>query len=90
MNNGTSYNWLRFTTPQHLARLREKLIGSHNAFKTGRHSKIPHASYCNDCPRLAICPNFIPDKLCIFVQEKIQRLEKKALKALAATERAQG
>jgi hypothetical protein len=87
MNNGTSYNWLRFKTPQHLFRIREKLCGSHNAFKTGRFSKIPRASWCNDCPRLMICPYYVRDKLCIFVQEKIARMEKKALKLLAATAR---
>lgn len=78
----TDYAWLRKKSPDHLERIRAKMAGNQNAKKHGLYSRTPPAAVCNACPNAETCPAFKPGNACVFLLERLEKMEKRAKRLL--------
>lgn len=76
-----AYGWLRKKTPEHLERIRAKLVGNQNAKTHGLYSRTPPGNTCSNCPNTETCPSFKPGNACMFIWGQIWRDEMKQLEA---------
>jgi hypothetical protein len=73
----TDYAWLRKKSPAHQDRINAKLVGNQNAKKHGLYSRTPPTTTCNACPNTETCPYFKPGNACVFVWDKLMKMEKR-------------
>lgn len=78
----SDYAWLRKKSFAHQERIRERMMGNQNAKKHGLYSRTPPASVCNACPNAGTCPSFKPGNACVFLWEKIEKMEKQTKRLL--------
>jgi hypothetical protein len=64
---------MRQLSQQHKAAISRHLKGNKNAVKSGRFSRVPHATVCAQCLRIMFCPYYKSGNACIFVWEKMEK-----------------
>ena len=70
-------------SPEHREKIRLSLIGNLNALKTGRYAKrSPPAATCYACPLASRCPRYRPGGACVFIWERLEKMEKRTKRLL--------
>lgn len=76
------YAWLRNKSPEHLEGIQVGMAGNQNAKKHGLYSRTPPAPVCNACPNAETCPAFKPGNACVFLCERLEKMEKRTKRLL--------